>query len=192
MLDLFFDPVGGGFFDTQNSSNKTAFGVLGTRRKPFQDSPTPAGNPVAAIALLRLYAYTNDDNYREKAGQTLDIFGGVAGQYGLFAATYGIAGIHFSQPHTQVVVIGSGELADQLYIRAAASFSLSKAVLQLDFNKAVPQNLPPALAQTIPDLPTIKERKTAAIICSGFTCQAPIFDPDQLATRLQPSVAVTQ
>ena len=41
-------------------------GVLGTRRKPFQDSPTPAGNSVAAIALLRLHAYTNDQGYYDK------------------------------------------------------------------------------------------------------------------------------
>jgi uncharacterized protein YyaL (SSP411 family) len=53
MLELFFDSVSGGFFDTPQASH-TPFGVLGTPRKPFQDSPTPAGNPVAAIALLRL------------------------------------------------------------------------------------------------------------------------------------------
>ena len=87
-----------------------ALGVLGTRRKPFQDSPTPAGNSVAAIALLRLHAYTNDQAYYDKAEQTMEVLAGVAGRYGLFAATYGIAGVHLSQPHTQVVVIGEGEL----------------------------------------------------------------------------------
>jgi uncharacterized protein YyaL (SSP411 family) len=191
MLELFFDPVSGGFFDTTHTS-ETALGVLGTRRKPFQDSPTPAGNPVAAIALLRLYAYTNEQKYREKAEQTLEVLAGVAGQYGLFAATYGIAGVQLSQPHAQVIVVGNGELADQLYAEAVAPFSVSKAELKLDFDKIVPQNLPPTLAQTIPQLPAVKEQKTAAIICAGLSCQPPIFNPEQLASSLRQSLAASQ
>src|ERR1700734_3352368 len=55
MVERFFDLIAGGFFDTGKiSSDHKELGVLGTRRKPFQDSPTPAGNSVAAIALLRL------------------------------------------------------------------------------------------------------------------------------------------
>jgi uncharacterized protein YyaL (SSP411 family) len=135
--------------------------------------------------LLRLYAYTDDQRYREKAEQTLDVLAGVGGQYGLFVATYGIAGTHLSQPHTQVVVIGGGESADRLYHEAVRPFSVSKAVLRLDFNTAVPQNLPPALAQMIPHLPVIREQKTAAIVCTGFSCQPPISDPDQLGRSLR-------
>jgi len=191
MLELFFDPVSGGFFDTPQTS-EAPLGVLGTRRKPFQDSPTPAGNPVAAIALLRLHAYTNEQKYREKAEQALEVLAGVAGQYGPFAATYGMAGVHLSQPHTQVVVIGSDELAGRLYTQAMAPFSLTKAVLRLDFNKVVPQNLPPALAQTIPHLPAVREQKTSAIICAGLSCQPPISNPEQLARSLRQSLAAVQ
>jgi uncharacterized protein YyaL (SSP411 family) len=63
MIKGFFDPAGGGFFDTRIASaapEQKAQGILGTPRKPFQDSPTPAGNPAAAIALLRLHTYTNE------------------------------------------------------------------------------------------------------------------------------------
>jgi hypothetical protein len=160
-------------------------GVLGTRRKPFQDSPTPAGNSVAAIALLRLHAYTNDASLRDKAEQTLGLIAGLAEQYGLFAATYGIAAVHLSQPHTQIVIVGNDELAGRLYNIAVAPYAASKAVLKLAANEAVPQNLPPALAETIPQLPAVKQGKTVAVICSGFTCQPPISDPDELARRLQ-------
>ena len=73
MVERFFDPVSGGFFDAAAGGTGKALGVLGTRRKPFQDSPTPAGNSVAAIALLRLYAFTNQQSYREKAEQTLEL-----------------------------------------------------------------------------------------------------------------------
>ena len=140
---------------------------------------------MAAIALLRLHAYTNDASLREKAEQTIELIAGLAGQYGLFAATYGIAAVHLSNPHTQIVIVGNDEQADRLYDAAVASYSASKAVLKLAANKAVPQNLPPALAETIPQLPAIQQGKTVAVVCSGFTCQPPISDPDELTRSLR-------
>ncbi len=185
MLERFFDPVAGGFFDTENAGDRKMLGVLGARRKPFQDSPTPAGNSMAAIALARMHGYTNAASYRDQAEQTLEVLAGMAGQYGLFAATYGIAAVHFARPHTQVVVAGSGAIADQLYGAAIRDFAFAKAVLKISAENAVPQNLPPALAETIPLLPFIKDGKTAAVICTGFTCQPPIFEVEELAQPLR-------
>jgi uncharacterized protein len=182
MIEQFFDPVSGGFCDTGKiSSDEKVLGVLNTRRKPFQDSPTPAGNSVAAIVLLRLHAYTNDKNLHDKAEQTMEVIAGLAAQYGLFVATYGIAAVHLSHPHTQIVIVGNDDLARRLYNAAVAPFSASKAVLKLSPNQAVRQNLPPALAETIPQLPAVKEEKTVAVVCSGFACQPPISDPAELA-----------
>jgi uncharacterized protein YyaL (SSP411 family) len=186
MIDAFFDPVAGGFFDTgKTAGEEVLWGVLGTRRKPFQDSPTPAGNSAAAIALLRMYSFTNDASYRDKAEQTLEILAGMAGQYGIFAATYGIAAVHLSQPHTQVVVLGDTSVARQLYRAAVAPFALNKAVLKLEANKAVPENLPRALAETIPQLPVVKEGNATAVVCSNFSCQAPVSSPEELEQGLR-------
>jgi uncharacterized protein YyaL (SSP411 family) len=186
MIEQFFDPVSGGFFDTGKiSSGEKVLGVLSTRRKPFQDSPTPAGNSMAAIALLRLHAYTNDKNLRDKAEQTIEVIAGSAAQYGLFVATYGLAAVHLSHPHTQIVIVGNDELAGRLYNAALAPYFAGKAVLRLSANQAVPQNLPPALAETIPQLPAVKEEKSVAVVCSGFTCQPPISDPAELARSLR-------
>ena len=182
MIERFFDPVSGGFFDTEQSSNQSVkrLGVLDTRRKPFQDSPTPAGNSVAAIALVRLHGYTNQASYRDQAEQTMEVLAGMAGQYGLFAATYGIAGVHFSQPHMQVVILGEGREADELKRAAVESFALNKSVLCMEKSKAVAQNLPPALAETIPNLPAAEGRKAVAIVCSGFSCLPQISDAQEL------------
>src|SRR5438046_6721222 len=105
MLSRFVDTTSGGLFDSEPGQNGNSMGVLSTRRKPLQDSPTPAGNPMAAIALLRLHRYTGDAAYRDKAEQTLETFAGVAEQFGIFAGTYGIAVAHLFQPHLQVIVI---------------------------------------------------------------------------------------
>src|SRR5262249_54664254 len=94
MVDKFFDPTSGGFFDTERTEQgQKQLGTLATRRKPFQDSPTPAGNSVAAIALQRMHGYTNEQNYRDKAEDTLEVFAGMAEQFGIFGATFGIAGV---------------------------------------------------------------------------------------------------
>jgi len=185
MVAGFFDPVAGGFFDTRGvAGEETALGILGTRRKPFQDSPTPAGNSVAANALLRLHGYTNDSSYRDKAERTLEVYAGVAGQHGIFAATYGLAVVRFTQPHAQVVIVGNDEAASDLYRAAVGPLGLRTAVLRLGADKVVAQNLPPALAETIPNLPALRERRSFAVVCSGFACQPPIFDAKELARAL--------
>src|ERR1700678_4018868 len=81
MIARFFDAMSGGFFDAEPAADGKSLGVLATRRKPVQDSPTPAGNPMAAIALLRMHHYTGDAGYRDKAEQTLESFAGVAERF---------------------------------------------------------------------------------------------------------------
>ncbi len=188
MIEKFFDETSGGFFDAERDVESKMLGVLSARRKPFQDSPTPAGNSAAAIALLRLHSYTNDSGYRDKAEQTMEVFAGMAGQYGLFAATYGIAGEHFSQPHTQVVVVGEGEQAHRLSKAANAVFALNKAIVRITHNEMVAQNLPPALADTLPNLASPAQSAALALVCSSFSCQPPISDPAQLIESLRHAV----
>ena len=71
-----------------------------------------------------------------------------------------------------------------LAIVALAPFALNKVVLRMADSEAAPQNLPPALAEVVPNLPAVKEGKSTAIICSNFTCRPPISDPDELAKSL--------
>ncbi|MGA9307271.1 MAG: thioredoxin domain-containing protein [Candidatus Sulfotelmatobacter sp.] len=188
MVARFFDAVSGGFFDAEPAADGKSLGVLATRRKPLQDSPTPAGNPMAAIALLRLHHYTGDDAYRDKAEQTLETFAGVAEQFGIFAATYGIAVLHLLENPVQVIVIADheqGEAAQSLAAVAVADFAFKKSVLRLTANQAVAGNLPPALAATIPNLPQLNSGKPFAVLCSGFACQPPVTDSAELRRALE-------
>ncbi|MFZ0991325.1 MAG: thioredoxin domain-containing protein [Candidatus Sulfotelmatobacter sp.] len=187
MIARFFDAVSGGFFDAEPAADGKNLGVLATRRKPVQDSPTPAGNPMAAIALLRLHHYTGDNAYRDKAEQTLDTFAGVAEQFGIFAATYGIAVLQLLENPVQVVVIADHEreeAAKSLAAIAVAPFAFNKSVLRLTTNQAVAGNLPPALAATIPNLPQLNSGEAFAVLCSGFACQPPVTDPLELQWAL--------
>ncbi len=187
MIARFYDTTSGGFFDSEPAAEGKALGVLATRRKPLQDSPTPAGNPMAAIALTRLHHYTGDARYRNQAEATLETFAGVAEQFGIFAATYGTAVVHWQDSPVQVVVVSVAadeDTADKLYASAVAPFACNKTTLRLTTNQAVAENLPPALAESIPHIPALGAGKSFAVLCSGSTCQPPISNPAILRSAI--------
>jgi uncharacterized protein YyaL (SSP411 family) len=188
MIAKFFDAASGGFFDRELDGDGRDLGVLPTPRKPLQDSPTPAGNPMAAIALLRLHYYTADAGYRERAEQTMQTFAEAAEKFGIFAGTYGIAVVHLLENPVQVVVISASKdeaAADELYTAAVETFAFNKSALRLTVNEAAAKNLPPALAATIPNLPGSGCGKSFAVLCSGFSCRPPVTDPAELRNALR-------
>jgi uncharacterized protein len=174
------DTEGGGFFD--RATDAPPMGGLDVRRKPFQDSPTPGANSVAAIALLRMHSFTDQSKYRQWAQKTLEAFAGIAPQYGMFAATYGLAAMLFAQHPTQVVVTGAQDDRKAIALESAANsiFRPGKSVLRV-LPGVVPASLPVALRETLPQLP--KDRPLA-LVCSGNTCFPPAADPEQLKALL--------
>ena len=112
----FYDAEKGGFFDTEAlAEGEVRLGALNARRKPLQDAPTPAGNPVGAGLLLRLAELTGREDFRAKAKATLECFAGVVEHFGLYAASYGLALRRMVLPAVQVVVVGGDEAADMIW-----------------------------------------------------------------------------
>lgn len=179
-LRRYFDAQEGGFFD--RPTDAPPLGGLEVRRKPFQDSPTPSANAAAAIALDRLYGLTGNTLYHERAQQTLEAFAAAAPQYGLFAASYGLAATLHARHAIQVVITGAAgdPLAARLEEAAHGLFRFGKVVLRV-----TPQTpadaLAPALRLTIPHLDAAK---TQALVCVETACRPPITDPVQLAATL--------
>jgi uncharacterized protein len=184
-IDRYGDAEGGGFFD--RPSDAAPMGGLDVRRKPFQDSPTPSANSIAAIALIRLHAFTGDDRHRAFAQKTLEAFAGIAPQYGLFAATYGLAATLFARHPLQVVITGRADDPAARALEAAAHrvFRFGKSVLRLTPGASL-VNLAGALKETLPHLPA---DKALAVVCAGQTCLPPTSDPAQLTALLENSAA---
>jgi uncharacterized protein YyaL (SSP411 family) len=179
MLDRFYDVAGGGFFDTERDPN--AIGALQTRRKPLQDSPTPAGNAVATTVLLRLHSLTGDALYQTRARETLETFAGVVEHFGLYAASYGLALRRAIESPVQVCVIGEDATADDLAVTAMARFEVNKSVIRLRREQLA--DLPAALAETLPHLPLTGE--SVALVCRGNSCQPPTTTNDALLGALE-------
>jgi uncharacterized protein YyaL (SSP411 family) len=170
----FHDAERGGFFDTEPDGPEK-LGALGARRKPLQDSPTPAGNSVAAALLLRLEALTGRTDFAEKAKSTLECFAGVVEHFGLYAASYGLALRRMVLPPVQVVVVGQDALADALESAALRGYAVNKSVIRLASSAG---ELPAALAETIPHLP--RQQGSFAVVCSGFACGLPVASAEEL------------
>lgn len=170
----------GGFFD--RAKDALPMGGLDVRRKPFQDSPTPGANSVAAIALIRLHSFTDDARYYNFARKTLEAFAGIAPQYGLHAASYGLAATLFANHPIQVVVTGPSDdpLAKSLEAAAHSIYRLGKSVLRLVPGTSL-ANLAGALKETLPNLPA---DRVLAVICIGQTCLPPTSDAAALVALL--------
>ena len=183
----FYDRTAGAFYDTSNIAGTTPLGALSSRRKPLQDSPTPAGNPTAASALLRLESLTGKQAYREIAEDTLDSFTGFVEHLGLYAGSYGLAAERLLLDPLQVVVVGSGAAADQLESKALAGFAVNKTVMRIVPSQMAAETLPPELAGTILEVPQPPGVAAWALVCRGKTCLAPVTDAEELAAILSKS-----
>ena len=189
MIDRFYDSDNAGFFDTEkNGADK--LGALSARRKPMQDSPTPAGNSTAAAALLRLEPMSGRTDFRSKAENTLAAFAGVIEHYGLYAGSYALALERLLLSPVQVAVIGTGRSARQLAAIANARYAVNKAVLTLDPDQVRAGHLPPVLQETLPHLPQVASLSAGAIaaVCRGTSCLPPAASAEELITQINASL----
>jgi uncharacterized protein YyaL (SSP411 family) len=189
ILEYYADAEGGAFFD--RPSNAPPLGGLDVRRKPFQDSPTPGANSAAIIALVRVHAYTGDKRYYNFAQKTLEAFAGIAPQYGLFAATYGLAALLFARHPIQVVITGRADDPAARSLEAAANgvYRLGKSVLRFTDaggDGTSLKELPEALKDTLPHL---QADRAVAVVCAGQSCLPPTSDPAQLTAMLENGAA---
>ncbi len=186
MIARFYDRTAGAFFDAAAPQDGAApLGALSARRKPLQDSPTPAGNPTAASALLRLEALSGRREYREIAEDTLASFAGIVEHFGLYAGSYGLALERLLLDPVQVVVVGSGPNAAPLEALAVARFAINKTVMRIVAFRLVPGEIPEALEETLLQVPPPAVAAVWALVCRGRTCLPPITDAESLMEALE-------
>jgi hypothetical protein len=185
MISRFFDRTAGAFNDTATAEGEgPPLGALAARRQPVQDAPTPAGNPTAASALLRLETLSGRREYRQIAEETLESFSGIAGQLGLFAGSYGLAVERLLLDPVQVAVVGSGPEALRMEQLALTRFAVNKTVMRIDPHRLVAGGVPEALAEMLLQLPPPAGAEAWAMVCRGHTCLPPITSAESLLEDL--------
>ncbi len=158
----------GGFWD---APQREEFGRVATREKPIED------NAAAADALLRLAALSGDESWRDSAVHALRFFVGTYRGWGQFAAAYaGAVSRALAEPLT-ITVVGPerDESADALWSSARAADEPARAIRRI-----VPENDGAELARL-----GFPADRTAAYVCVGTLCSAPLTDEGSLRRELE-------
>ncbi len=171
MVGVFWDPEGGGFFMRPPGREIVAI-------KEGYDGPTPSGNSVAALDLLRLAEFPGNQDFREMAETTLKLFADAmesmpTGYLEMLGA------VDFSFGSKEVVIArgwGPGELSAM--VREIQTRYLPTKVLAMADGD-------PATAQLTEGKPSIKGMPTV-YVCENFACKAPVTDVEALRRQLEP------
>jgi len=178
MLDRFWDDEGGGFFQTDASSNDVLH-----RQKEVYDGALPSGNSVALQVLLTLYWITEDESLMSRAEQLIAAFSGSIFRYPENFAHFLCALNMKLGPFFSVVISGHNENADTIsFIDALSSEYLpNKIVMVVD---------PGERGDRIRDLsPVVREYgmlegRAAAHACTRTGCLQATDDPQTLVELL--------
>ena len=161
MCDFFRDELGGGFFDSVEDQDTPE-----VRDKPIGD------NAVAIEALIRLFSYTHDEEYRNAAEAALNAFVPTYQEYGEAAACYALAVHRFLYSPVEVTVVGAPGGADtRAMITAAANIPYPNATI-----KYVDSDDDERMAEA----GYWAGSEAQAYVCLGTLCLAPVSDPETL------------
>jgi uncharacterized protein YyaL (SSP411 family) len=150
--------------------------------KTGTDSALPSGNAVLTFLLLRLFSFTGEGRYYERAEQTLKTFLGVMKHNSYGAATMLCAlDWYLSQPKKEIVVVGSrgNPLTEALLATIHRQYIPNRVVLAVEgpTRSGAPQ-LPLAAGKT--DV----NGSPAAYVCHRQICSQVVIEPRQLERLL--------
>jgi uncharacterized protein len=177
MLRRFSDPQHGALRD-RPADAPAAVSALEEAFFPIADSPTPAGNALAALTLTRLAAYTGDAAFSDAAARILRAFAGSAARLASSAATYMKALSWHVRPVSSLVVV-EAEPRGPLLQEALSTYRPRLTVRRLEPGGEPGAGTPPEIvAMLTGDAPR-------AYLCVGRSCSAPIAEQAALRAALR-------
>jgi uncharacterized protein len=176
MVRLFWDSEGGGFFMKPPGGELVAI-------KDGYDGPTPSGNSVAALDLLRLSEFTGNGDLREMAETTLRLFAdsmesSPTGHLQMLGA------VDFSLGSKEIVVASRGMTSQLLsMVRELQTRYLPNKVLALaDGDERFGPDA--SMAKLVSGKTSLRGAPTA-YICENFACRSPVTDISALRGQLE-------
>ena len=173
MINQFTDPTGG-FFDTTSEAET----VL-RRPKEFQDNATPSGNALAAEALLKMAAFSENEDWHQRAEKALGLVEAISPDYPTaFGQWLSAADFDINQT-TQIAIIGDPliDSTKEFLSEINGKFLPNSIVAASTFPP--PKGSPSLLA----DRPMING-KTTVYICEAFVCKQPVTTFEEFARLL--------
>ncbi len=172
----YWDETNGGYFYTADDAE-----ALLVRTRTAADDATPAANGTLPGLMVKLYALTGDEHYRDRADQLILAFGGAVTK-NAFPHGAWLASLDTAVNLTQIVLIGEqGDPGRAALKDTVLDISLpTRLLLDLDAGTDLPDGHP---AQG----KTMMEGRATAYVCTGPVCSAPVTDPGDLRAALEAS-----
>jgi len=163
MLERFEDAASGGLFSSPQSPD------LVLRLKEDYDGAEPAGNSIAAGALLRLAGYAQADSYRDAALRILRGFASRLDKQPLTLPQMLCAWMYELAPKRQIVIAGP---SPEPFLREIRKRFLPATLIFVN-------PLEGALGAMTP-----VDGRTAAYVCENYACQLPVTTVEELGRML--------
>ncbi len=166
-----WDGEGGGFYFTEENE------ALPARRKELHDGAKPSGNSVMLLNLLRLSRLTGRPALEEKAGKLAEAFSSTV-KGSPHAYTFFLSGLDYALGPSHEVVL-AGEHPDDVKNLYEAIWEryLPNTVVFMRTEETA------KLAEYAEEMTAIGGRGTA-YVCSGFKCEKPTMDADEMLGHL--------
>jgi len=179
LADHFEDKTNGGYFMTADDHENMI-----AREKPGYEGAIPSGNSVLALNLLRLYEFTSNDLYRQRALKTMAAFSTVLATSPLGLAEMMIAiDFSLSSPKGIVLVTSKGEaLGNEPFLKELRKIYLPhKVLIQVEEGEhaEILAELTPLAAGRSPI-----NGQSAAFVCSKGLCQLPALNNKDFAEQI--------
>jgi hypothetical protein len=175
MLGEFWDDGDGAFFYTGKSHER-----LISRAKPAFDASIPSGNSMAAQLLLRLFHYTNNEEYLKKAETILRSYrDAMAAQPFGLAHMLGALDFYLEKPK-EILIVGEADdpATTELLSGVHSSYLPNSTLLWIRPGEPLEAITPQLQGKGQID------GKATAYVCHNFTCSAPVTDRDDLQALL--------
>jgi hypothetical protein len=160
LIDQFEDPQGGFFFTSHDHEQ------LIMRSKNFADDAMPAGNGVAARALIRLGYLAAENRYLDAAERCLKAGWQAMSEHPISHCSMLSALQDYLTPPEMIILRGSSEELEPWAMASSRQYLPSTLIFVIDGQQALTGALAEKTVQTA----------ACAYICTGSVCQPPVFD----------------
>ena len=173
MIEWFWDEERGFFFDTAKDAEQ-----LITRPRDATDNATPSGTSLAVELLLHLAELQHDSDFRRRAAFTIETLAEPAAKHpSAFGHLLGSMDMELNGA-IQVAIVGD---ADDPAFRALERVVAEQYVPSLVLAAGAGEEVS---SVKLLEGRVRREGKSTAYVCRGYTCDAPVTEPRDLAGQL--------
>lgn len=173
------DEKRGGFFMTSDDHEE-----LLAREKPAFDGAEPSGNSVTLLNLMRLYEFTTDDRFRQRAEKSLKAFAGSLQSNPMALSEMMLALAFYRDRAKEIIIVtpeGERERAEPMLAELRRTFLPNRVLVVVEQGCE--------LARQAKVIPLLEDKKTlqdkvTAYVCEQGICELPAQDAAVFAEQI--------